>query len=387
VNEKLTDDDRPASPLYDRPIPDFVEVDVDGLIEAWLMQAEDWLVAYDGPDALTDREAFEGIECLARLSRMRPELRGREGVRTTIEKLTAALQPLASDVVRRAVRYPDLVGWRAQVEEAWTAADDDPELAETLISDLDAADWVPWFATQHAKSSVSSDPFHRYLEELGSCHDLFHQHVVMFCAAEAFVRAVGKTLAEEFDSDDGGWLTSSNWKYLHLLNELDVDIESISEETRRLVLGLAADSPNPVVRLPDGPQKMGPQEAVWRVHELAPSLGAAIPELRALESGFRWRDPTGSFEAEVTWPIKLEAEGDKTLELMFGTGEKYTMAAEALAGQEVRLGNAVGFIEISGEGDIWKASAVVTYGEVTKGLNGELGLSVAGTPWIFHNAT
>lgn len=398
MNENPTGDETPELSLYDRPVPNFIEIDVEGLLRAWLMQAEEWLTAYGGPESLNDQEAFEGIACLARLSRMRPELHLRESVQAAITKLTTVLKPLAPDVVQRAIRYPDLTSWRAHVEKAWIADDDDPQLAETLIGDLDAADWVPWFASQSAKTSATSDPFHQYLEDLRLCHDVFHQHLVMFCAAEGYIRAVGKTLSEEIEADEGGWLTSSNWKYFYLLNELDIDTESSSEESRRLVLGLTtevrpldqlselvevpgpASAAEPSTRLPHGPQ-----EADWKVHELAPNLGAATSKLRASAPGFCWRDPTRTYEAEITWPTRLESDGDHKLELMFGTGEHYTEAAQALAGQQFQLGNAFGIIEISGEGDEKKAAATISYSEVTCALSGELRLSVAGIPWNFHN--
>ena len=55
------------SSLFSTP-PDDLDLDITGLVESQIMDAQDWLTSYDGPDELTNAEAFEGIERLFRLA-------------------------------------------------------------------------------------------------------------------------------------------------------------------------------------------------------------------------------------------------------------------------------------------------------------------------------
>jgi len=391
-----TDNDQPEQSLYDRQLPEHVAIDVDGLVDAWVMDAEDWLVAYDGPEALTDREAFEGIEFVARLCRCRSEIHNRQDIKPVLESMLAVLQPIATDVIQLAISYPDLFGWRAEVEEAWKLDHDTPEVAETLLADLDAADWIAWFATEYADPLVIGEILDRYLEQVGECHDLFAKKIVMFCAAEAYIRAVGKTLVEHPYRDESGWLSSSAWKYLRLLDMLDIDIENVSEESRQLILGFAKDSQRVAKAATVGdalpntdiaPLHLGPRESVWKVYDFAPALGAAPAELPPMVIGLRWRDPSGTYEAEATWPRRLDPSGDKTIELMFGAGEDFVEAPQALDGLQVILGNARGIVEVSGEGENQKASVVFNYSNITAGLQGVLRLTVNDAQWSFCDDT
>jgi len=361
------DDTQPS--LYDRPVPDEVYVDADGLIDAWVMDAEDWLMAYAGLARLTPREAFEGIEGLMRLIRCRPEICQCEDVASVRRQLEDTIAGAdARSFAESALTFPALDGWRQQAEAAWHSdSDDDTELMEQLLADLDALDGLIWFAHGHIPDPEMHPELQQVTSQWTLLHQWFHKHLVMFAAAEGYVRAVGKTLAEEISDDDGGWLTMSCWKYASLLDEL--------ERGWRDAVG------PPSLAWIKNVRPLGRKQIDWKgIPQLAHAAGADVAH-EAPRRKIRWVDSTGEREAIIYIPTHRNPDGKTPLKVMFGTGEGFAFPPIELIGKTLRLGNGEAKIVAQGEDDDLLVLAELNFEAVTHDLAGDVELQVDGQAW------
>lgn len=361
--------DNASTSLFDRPVPDGVYVDTDGLVDAWVMEAEDWLMAYAGPSQLAPREAFEGIESLMRLTRCRPEVCQRADVALVRQRLEDAIAGVeAQRFAESALKFPDLDGWRRQAEAAWQSdVDDDSELMELMLADLDSLDGLIWFAHNHIPEPEGHPELQQVTSQWTLLHQWFHNHLVMFAAAEGYVRAVGKTLSDEIREDDGGWLTMSSWKYASLLDEI--------ERGWRDALGA------PSLAWLKDIRPLGRKRIDWQgIPRLASAAGAEIAR-RAPLRRIRWVDPAGEREAITYLPDHRNPEGKSPLKVMFGTGEGFAFPPTELVGKIVRLGNAEATIVSQGADDDLLVMAELDFEEVTRNLAGDVELQVDGQGW------
>jgi len=166
----------PEGELFDRPVPAGMFIDVSGLVESWVAIAEDWLTAYSGSSPLkmdelvmeqsvsyremTSREAFEGVECFARLFRCEDSL----------------------------------------IEQA------------TGMSIVE----------QYARVLASSSNYQKFENDLALCQQWLAKHTMMFIPSEPTIRAIAKTIAANLDlKDSTGCLSLSSMKYITLLDQCE----------------------------------------------------------------------------------------------------------------------------------------------------------------------
>jgi hypothetical protein len=367
-NDANSADDK-QSLLYDRTVPSGVYVDAVGLIDAWVIETENWLIEYAGLTQLTPREAFEGIKCLMRLTRCRSEICQREDVVLVRRKLADTIAGAdACRFAETALTFPAVGDWRQRAENAWDSDNDDsPELMERLLTDLDALDGLIWFSHGH----ISEPETHSTLQQLTThwalLHQWFHKHLVMFAAAEGYIRAVGKTLAEEIRDDTGGWLTMSCWKYASLLDELERSWQdTVGPPSFEWVMNI---------------RPFGRKQLDWKgIPELAHFAGATIKH-EAPRKRIRWVDPTGEREAITHLPNYRMPGVQMRLQVMFGMGNGFAFPPIELIGKTVRLGNAEATIVSQGDADDLLVLAEVNFEEVIRDLKGDIELQVDGRDW------
>ena len=134
-----------------------MKIDVSGLVESWVSEAEDWMLAYAGPGELTAREAFEGIECLGRLARcdasLMQEANGNEAF-TQLKYLIT--NERTKQFAESAITFPNLDAWMRQAQEVLEEQLDFPETTKHLLLDLDAADFLYWFIESYSPSIMKA---------------------------------------------------------------------------------------------------------------------------------------------------------------------------------------------------------------------------------------
>ncbi len=398
------DPHQPPSSLYDRPVPDGLVIDSEGLVDAWVMEAEDWLLAYAGIEELTPREAFEGIESLARLTRCREGIRQRDDVAAVLTQLQGILSGTdAVTFAEAALSFPDLDGWQQQAAEAWEAeddSDDNEELTEQLLTDLDAAEALIWIAHDHLEEPDSHTDLQALVEGWKSIQQWLkgngkrYRPLLLFSAAEGYIRAVGKTLADPPREDHNGWLSLSGWKYAELLDEVDwfwrdaSATPSLDRLLRHGELQKSIDPPppfedSPVVTLSTRPSL----REVWDVDILS-ATAAATKEASTLEGPTqRWIDPTGTFEASCGFPTYRQPNGDTRFEILFGQGHGFALPAIDMVGHSVSFGNATSEIRAetiaSQAGDETKVFVELAWETVIADGDGDLVLKVDGEEWAW----
>lgn len=365
----MSSDMSPDVSLFSRPIPDGLSLDIDGLVESWIAEAEDWLIAYESVESLTDREAFEGIECLGRLTRCKRDWfrkLGGEAVFVELQQVLAGAD--AAAFAHHAIAFPNLEEWLAQAKQAWDDEQEAPELMEVLIRDLDAADLVVWFIEAHAETVATADLFKDFSEKLATCARWAGRHAVLFVAAESFIRATAQTFPEDCGAEDmTGCLGVSMLKYIWLLDE----IEAVWSEP-------AGMSVHEILRQD---VSWGGRGRDYQRSEL-PAAAGATPGTEVPVLPIAWRDPSGRFEAELYLPSYRDPSGTTFVDLLFGAGAGFFEPATALIGTEVRLGNASGTIDQRVQGGAPLTFARLILEQIPSTPDSPVSLRVNGVVWM-----
>lgn len=320
--------------LFQREVPDGMHVDPRGLVESWIAIAEDWLMAYEGIDQLSPREAFEGIEHLGRLTRCRKDLIEQELGQDVIQRLRAILfDPRATTAFCSAIEFPDLDGWIEQLTEAWESDSEDLDLVRQLIEDLDACDFLLWYwdlvSPGKAEQTSVLDAFE---DRLVQCHLRLDRHAALFPIGEPYIRAAALTIPENIDSSDDptGRLTESAAKYIRLLDACE---EAWKIFELPSVAGILENQP-----------RYGTMKIDYHVPVLSSAAAAQeafIPSRRPL----KWISPNSQTQALLLLPNAVLPGRDTLVDLLFGAGEGFSQPPTALLGASVQLGGAVSSIE------------------------------------------
>lgn len=355
----------PNDELFDRPVPPGMVVDVSGLVESWVIAAEDWIFAYSGSDMLTPREAFEGIECWGRLARCDSGLlRSVEGTET-LQKLTETIGRSLSHFLELAIQFPDLTAWLHQAQTLWDDDSDDSEATDQLLIDLDAADYLSWVAAQLDKVLPEFE------DSLSECHQWLSGHSLMFILSEPLVRATAKTIAGDVVSaDPSGGLAMSTLKYLTLLDRAELAWEDSVPKPR----SVRPNHPRPKT------SPYGRSVLDWDAPVLA-ATAASSKQFLTPKRPMQWHDANGKFEATTVSPNAIEPDGSTTIEMSFGTGDQYLDSATELVGARVRLGGAEGVIESRKQGDADFVFVALRYRDIVALSGSRIDLFVNGEQW------
>lgn len=355
--------------LFGRLLPEGIELDVIGLVDSWVAEAEDWLTAFDGVDVITPQEAFEAIECFGKLTRCGFELvqqcEGNEVLRTLSDLLLGAA---SERFAAQAIEFPDLDAWLSQANSAWDTESEDQDLVEILVTDLDASDFLCWFIESYTLTVVASEAYAAFTRSLELCHQFLDRRAVMFVIGEPFIRAVGCTIPEDgLTADDSGMLLLSTAKYIRLLDE----IERVWDESTAI----------PSLDFLMNQQPFGRHAADWTGIPVLASTAGATEKTDAAQSPITWLDPSGKFEAITFLPNYLEPGGNTEIEVIFGTGEHFADAATELVGVNIRLGAAIGAIEQRQQGGGQLTVAKLCFESVASDTNNNIDLIVNSVKW------
>jgi len=324
-----------AQSSFDRPVPNGMELDVPGLIESWVMQAEDWLTAYAGCENVTPEEAFEGIEIYGRLNRCQRSLIDAVDPDKTLNQLQGILIKDANLFFKQGSQYLDLSDWLATADSGWDAEDDDPQLSQALLMELDAVELVEWFGEMYADTQLQlTNP--ALATNLLKCQLWFEKHLEFFSDIEPLVRAIGKGIDQmQINSDETALLSLSVRKFINLMDQAEW-LERQLSGTGDLKLILS--------QRPLGREKMD-----YEPFKIAVSAEGASLESPTTQTPFRWRSPDGSFEA-ITFLPEPTSEDHHEIEVIFGTGRDFADPARELVGQTVQLGGATATIQTRQQG-------------------------------------
>lgn len=354
----------------DREPPAEMTLDVDGLVESWVAEAEDWLLAFDGIEHLTPEEAFEGIELLARLARTRQELLQPCGGAAVLEKLRGIVGGENSLIFFQAAnRFIHVDGWLEQAKEAWDDEVDntDPELSEMLLMDLDAAESLQWFAESHPHT-IPAAASEELEDGLLKCRQWMANHAELFMVAEPLVRAVAKTIAPAaITRDETGILTLSAMKLVNLLDAADQLWEDMTNAPSLDFI------------------RSQPKFGRWRKdheYQMLPAAAAAPQTFVAAAVPVRWHSPDGIYEAVYFLPPRVSPAELNEVEIVFGTGSDFAEPALALVGQRVLLGSAGATIEIRQQGGFDLVYARVNRAEVVSSGQAAIQLQVDDVEWV-----
>ena len=352
----------PNGELFDRPIPPGLLVDVSGLVEAWVAEAEDWLMAYSGIDSLTAREAFEGIECWGRLARCSRELLQISDGTAAAEQLENTIAGEACSIFcTKAIEFPSLSEWLEQAQSVWDVDSDDSEITSQLLTDLDAADYLSWFAS---RIDEQSDTFE---DELSRCHQWLREHALMFILSEPLVRAIAKTFSNELDSTDPtGCLAFSTIKYMTLLDCADAAWEdSIAKPN----LSIGKNQP-----------AYGHKKHDWSAEPLA-AMAASNRQIAKSVKPMLWQDSKSKFQATTYLPDVAAPDGSTSIEISFGAEAQFIDPATELIGAHVRLGGAEGVIQARSQGGADFVYVSLRYSEVVHVSGSYVEQFVNGAKW------
>lgn len=374
----------PEGELFDRPVPVGMFIDVSGLVESWVAIAEDWLTAYLGTSPLladdlvkeqsvsyremTSREAFEGIECLARLIRCQDSLVEQATGMSLVKQLQQVLTGgNPSRIAEQALAFPDLAAWLQQAKATWDEDPDDDGATNHLIYDLDAADFLMWFVEQYASEITSSSIYQKLENDLSLCQHWLAKHTIMFIPSEPTIRAIAKTIATDLDSKDPtGCLSLSSMKYIALLDQCEA---AWDDATSTPSLDFLLNQP-----------LFGRRKFDFLIPELAGAAGASQSFI-APQLPMQWHDRSGKYEATVYLPShRVPGEGTR-IEIMFGEGEGFADSAIDLIGLEVRLGAATGVITSRQQGVGELVNASLSLNKIMTVETNEIELFVKGERW------
>ena len=374
----------PEGELFDRPVPAGMFIDVSGLVESWVAIAEDWLTAYSGSSPLkvdelvketsvtyremTSREAFEGIECLARLIRCQGSLTEEATGVSVVEQLQQVLtENKASTIAEQALGFPDLNAWLQQAKATWDEDPDDDGATNHLIYDLDAADFLMWFVEHYASELASSSIYQKFENDLALCQQWLAKHTVMFIPSEPTIRAIAKTIAANLDlKDSTGCLSLSSMKYITLLDQCEA---SWDDATSTPSLDFLLNQP-----------LFGRRKFDFLIPELAGAAGAS-QSFVAPQLPMQWHDRSGKYEATIYLPSHRVPGEETRIEIMFGEGEGFADPSVDLIGLEVRLGAATGVIESRQQGVGELVYASIRLNEIMTFETNEIELFVKGERW------
>ena len=374
----------PDGELFDRPVPTGMIIDVSGLVESWVAVAEDWLTAYSGsaPQHVSEpakgqsvsyremasREAFEGIECLARLVRCDESLIEQAFGMSVVDQLLQVLtenNPLV--IAEQALAFPDLIAWLQQANATWDEDPDDDAATNHLILDLDAADFLMWFVEQYASEITSSSIYQKFAIDLAICQQWLARYTIMFIPSEPTIRAIAKTIATHLESKDPtGCLSLSSIKYITLLNQCEA---SWDDATSTPSLDFLLNQP-----------LLGRRKIDYQTRELAGAAGAAQPFI-APQLPMQWHDRSGKYEATIYLPSDRVPGEDSRIEILFGEGKEFANPATVLIGFEVRLGGAAGVIESRKQGIGELVYSSLSLNEIMTAETNEIELFVQGERW------
>ena len=374
----------PQGELFDRPVPAGIFIDVSGLVESWVAIAEDWLTAYLGSSPLladelvkeqsvsyremTSREAFEGIECLARLIRCQDSLIEQATGMSVVEQLQQVLtEDNPSRIAEQALAFPDLAAWLQQAKATWEEDPDDDGATNHLIYDLDAADFLMWFVEQYARVLVLSWNYHKFENQLAICQQWLAKHTVTFIPSEPTIRAIAKTISTDLDSKDlSGCLSLSSMKYITLLDQCEA---AWDHATSTPSLDFLLNQP-----------LFGRRKFDFLIPELAGAAGASQTFI-APQLPMQWHDLSGKYEATIYLPSHRVPGEETRIEIMFGEGEGYADSAIDLIGLEVRLGAATGVVVSRQQGVGELVYASLNLAEIMTVETNEIELFVKGERW------
>lgn len=359
----------PSGNLLARAVPEELALDPEGLVACWLSDAEDWLFAYQDLAALTPREAFEGIECLGRLTRCNESFVTNLNGTEILKALNALLTGESADqFARQAISFPDLDAWLAQAKKIWENAAETAEIVEVLIADLDAADFLCWYTAMHAPETYETSAYQQYSDQLSICQSWAQTHGVMFAIAEPTIRAQALTIPEDMDFEDPtGYLALSALKYVWMLDE----IEQVWNDSLM----------TPDLNFLDKVPPLGSQVGDYRVMELPAVAGAEDESAQSIEP-FIWYSPDKRFQATLFKPNRRLASGRTLIELDIGTGDDYADAAADLIGNSIQLGNAKGHVVEKKQNGLSRTFAEMVLEEINNVNGHQINLVVDSKKWI-----
>lgn len=358
----------PKGEFLDRPVPSGLTIDVDGLVESWIADAEDWMTAYAGMESLTSVEAFEGIEFLGRLKRIRTSLLTQNGGMIVIEKLEAILCDNAARFIEFASDVPNMNAWLEQATEAWDADSEDEGLAEILLSDLDSVEYLLWFAESHSIFVEDNRSLLAIETGLNECVIWVEDHREFFIMVEAYIRAVAIAISDDLNGvDPSARLALSSVKYATLLDT----IEDAWEDTTHV----------PSLAFLEKSTPFGSSLRHYQgIPELAFAAGAS-ESFTVPREPMKWRDPQGQLEATAYLPQHLLPSGQTPIELLLGTGPNMSQPATDLVGASVQLGGAKGIVKLGNVGELPLTVARLMFEMIATSDQSLVELFVNGVKW------
>ncbi len=359
----------PGGDLLARSVPEELVLDPEGLVACWISDAEDWLFAYQDLSALTPREAFEGIECLGRLTRCHDSLVTNHNGMEVLNDLNALLTgESAEQFAMQAVSFPDLNAWLAQAKQIWDEATETADTVEVLIADLDAADFLCWYTAMHAPEVYDGSSFQQFSAQLSICQSWAQNHGVMFAIAEPTIRAQALTIPEEMNfNDPTGYLALSALKFVWMLDE----IEQVWTDS------LTTPDLNFLEKVPP----LGSRVRDYQVTE-SPAIAGAEDEATQSIEPFIWYSPDQTFQATLFKPNRRLASGHTVLELEIGTGQDFADAATTLVGKPIQLGSAAGHVAEEKQNGQSRTFAEIVLEEISNVDGHQIHLLVDSKPWI-----
>lgn len=348
INELLS---LPELPPYD--------IDPARLVDAWVLQAEQWLLYCGTATDLTRLEAFEGIEHLGRLTRTCPDMLRDSAGDAVLERFQQIFSTAdGENLWKLALQAPAPEAWLEQAEEIdqrlMSSWDDIGPSAAGLIEDLDALGFLQWWA-EAAPFALANpcDPSMRvsleFQGQINSCESWLAEHCETFLSCEAQVRAMASTIRDDLEDVDGtGLLALSALKYVTLLAEFErIAVQEVKEGVR-VVGGVLARAGMPI--------PIGVLRKQFWTNEFATSsvlaFGEEEPDAPMRE--FPFCDPERRFKAVMLLPNARRPGGTTKFRVVIkvlATGvDTKTAIAELseLSGAKVRLGGSESDIQLDG---------------------------------------
>lgn len=356
------------------------------LVDAWVIDAKNWLRYASDVPALTPLEAFEGIEHLGRLTRISPALLTESGGESVLHKIRDIyLGKHKEMLLDRALTAPEIDAWIPQAEKLdrmiLTTWESTFELGCVLLEDMDAFDLMMWWAEESSiitpvQSEWNGHDLRRIQNHINDCAAWLAIHAECFLECEAQVRAIADAIRDDIETADStSLLVLSSGKYIALL----VAFERIAVQER-----LSGKHPVPVPTVLD--------KEFWRSGIPREALMAASTDdvPTATDDARRsavpvthpvFTDTSRRFQATLHLPRLLKTNGRTSFNVTFQSPGKNEDLNELL-GVLVSLGGSQSPIEIkSGGTDAAYGLAELVAEDVTQ-ANEDLALSVAGVPWL-----
>lgn len=363
--------------LFHQPTPDSMRIDVNGLIESWVADAEDWLTTWQDAQSMSSGEAFDGIEYSTRLMRTAPEKLKQVGGTEIAKRIAKILKDHGESFANKAIQLPDAIGWLTLATEEFDHDSDDASIAIELLENAESLDFLLGFIEQYGSDELlSTDQYQEVSEGRNLIHRWIDDHADHFIICEGHVRACCLAIRWDIQTiDPTGWLELSTAIYLPILrvaNQAWRDCEPVFSLPVEMLT--AANKTDRVYALPT--ERHLPSEFLRATLEV--SMAAAKGDKLVPQKPLQWLNQSGDQQAECYLPAKFDDSTNIEIDFyLVGSGDK---PAVQLIGRPVTLGGASGTIQSSAESPT-RVFVTLNYSQLNSGREGELKFDVGGQTW------